>query len=234
MNFRDKITNWTDKTKNGKNMFPLDKNFKLHLIKPCSMIAIIGPTGSGKSTAVIEFLNRKNKSFYKIIIFSGATTDEPLLNTLKEACPDVELISDVEHLPELKDFDDDEKSKEKLIVFDDIINLPKKKLETIQKWFNSARKFGFTCIVLAQKYSGNGGLPIQIRGNAQYYFIFKLRDTGSITQIIRNHNIDGKDKDLIMKAYHLSTKGKGNFFLMDLQEDSPYPYRHNFTDIIEI
>jgi hypothetical protein len=157
-----------------------------------------------------------------------------LLDDLKKGCPDVELISDVEHLPELKDFDDEEKSKEKLIVFDDIINLGKKKLETIQKWFDSARKFGFTCMVLAQKYSGVGGLPLQIRGNAQYYFIFKLRDTRSITQIIRNHNIDGKDKDRIMQAYHLSTEGKGNFFLMDIRADSPYPYRHNFTDIIEI
>jgi ADP-heptose:LPS heptosyltransferase len=64
------------------------------------MIAIIRPTGSGKSTAVIEFLHRKNRSFYKIIIFSGATTDEPLLDALKKGCPDVELISDVEHLPE--------------------------------------------------------------------------------------------------------------------------------------
>ncbi len=63
MNCRDKITNWTDKTQKGKGMFPLDKNFKSHLIKPCSMIAIIGPTGSGKSTAVIEFLHRKKQVF---------------------------------------------------------------------------------------------------------------------------------------------------------------------------
>jgi hypothetical protein len=38
MNFRDSITDWTKKkkTEKGKGMFPLDKNFKSHLIKPCS------------------------------------------------------------------------------------------------------------------------------------------------------------------------------------------------------
>ena len=48
------------------------------------MISIISPTGSGKSTALLEFiLNRKTNSFYRIIIFSGSTTDEPLNNLLK-------------------------------------------------------------------------------------------------------------------------------------------------------
>ena len=34
-----------------------------------------------------------------------------------------------------------DKNEEKLIIFDDIINLSKKELLKIQKWFNSARKY---------------------------------------------------------------------------------------------
>ena len=85
-NFKDKINDWY-KVANGSGMnnkIKEDKNFKNHLIKPCQMISIIGPTGSGKSTALLEFiLNRKTNSFYRIIIFSGSTTDEPLYNLLK-------------------------------------------------------------------------------------------------------------------------------------------------------
>ena len=55
-----------------------EKNFKNHLVKPCSMIGVIGATGSGKTTAVIEMLSRKPDSFYEIIIFSGSSTQEPL------------------------------------------------------------------------------------------------------------------------------------------------------------
>jgi hypothetical protein len=41
------------------------------------------------------------------------------------------LIDEPDQLPEIKE-DEQEKSKEKLIVFDDIINLPKKRLEKIK------------------------------------------------------------------------------------------------------
>ncbi len=55
-----------------------DKNYNKHMIKPCKMIASIGPTGSGKSNALLEFLSRKNGSFCEVILFSGSTTDEDL------------------------------------------------------------------------------------------------------------------------------------------------------------
>ena len=81
-----------------------DKNFKNHFIKPCQTISIIGPTGSGKSTALLDFiLNRKTNSFNRIIIFSGSTTDEPLYNLFKKISSDIELIQDADKLPELSE-----------------------------------------------------------------------------------------------------------------------------------
>ena len=43
----------------------------------------------------------------------------------------------------------------------------------IQKWYNSARKYGYTCIALVQNYAD---LPIQMRRNTNYYMIFRLND----------------------------------------------------------
>jgi hypothetical protein len=57
----------------------------------------------------------------------------------------VELINDIEEVPLLSDFDDKNKDKPKLIVFDDFINLPKSQMKPINDFLISGRKFGFTC-----------------------------------------------------------------------------------------
>ncbi len=96
------------------------------------MISIIGQQNwQALSICCLE----KKDEFFRFIIFSGSTCDEPLIKALKRGCPDVELIDEPDQLPEIKE-DEQEKSKEKLIVFDDIINLPKKRLEKIKWWFN--------------------------------------------------------------------------------------------------
>jgi Poxvirus A32 protein len=229
--FKDQLTDFYKiAEKSGDaNKIKLDKNFKNHLIKPCSMITVIGPTGSGKTTSIIEFLKRKQE-FYRIIIFSGSSTDEPLYNFLKKAIPDIELIDDPDKLPDLNEMNEEDKKQEKLIIFDDMINLPKKYLIKIQKWFNSARKWGFTCIALVQNYPDT---PIQMRRNSQYFWIFRLNDNNTINQILKNHNT-GDDKEAVKEAYFESTSQPKNFFMIDLTPNSPAKYRHNFTDVIEL
>jgi hypothetical protein len=59
----------------------------------------------------------------------------------------VELIDNIEDVPLLSDFDDKNKDKPKLIVFDDFINLPKKsQMKPINDFLISGRKFGFTVL----------------------------------------------------------------------------------------
>ena len=181
--------------------------------------------------ALLEFIHRKNDAFHRIIIFSGATTDEPLLNLLEKHIDGIELIDNADELPELTDMNDEDKKLEKLIVFDDIINLPKKQLVKIQKWFNSSRKFGFTNIAMCQNYTD---APIQMRRNTMYFVLFRLNDMNTIHQILKNHNNNGDDKDDVKQAYFESTSKPKNFFTLDLTPNSQYRYRHNFTDIISL
>jgi len=233
MSFKDNIKDWYKITnKSGEGITrKLDKNFNKHLIKPCQMISIIGQTGSGKTQAILEFLSRKNEAFHRIIYFSGSTVDEPLLKLLEKHIDGIEMIDDVEELPDLTDMNEEEKKTEKLIIFDDIINLPKKQLTKIQKWFNSARKYGYTCIATAQNYSD---LPIQMRRNTMIFMIFRLNDMNTINQILKNHNNNGDDKDLVKQAYFLATSKPHNFFLLDTTSDDEKRYRHNFTDLIKL
>lgn len=231
--FKDKMTDWyavSNKETKGTGIKP-DKNFPKHMIKPCSMISIVGSTGAGKSTALVEFLSRKDNSFCEIIIFSGSTGDEPLLNLLKTHIEGIQIIDDVDDLPELTKYNDEEKGVERLMVFDDFINLPKKQLVKIQKWFNSARKYGFTCICMAQNYTD---IPIQMRRNTMYWILFRLNDINTINNILKNHNNNGDDKNAVKSAYFVSTRDSKNFFVLDLTANSPARYRHNFTDVIQL
>jgi hypothetical protein len=75
--------------------------------------------------------------------------------------------------------------------------------------------------------------PIQMRRNTMYWIIFKLHDTNTIKQILRNHN-QGYDKEAIMNAYYSSTSQPKNFFTIDLTANSVAPFRHNFTDVLHI
>lgn len=232
LGFKDEMKDWYKIAGKGQKDTSIkpDKNFKNHLIKPCSMISMVGSTGAGKTTALLEFLSRKNDAFYRIIIFSGSTTDEPLIKFLEKHIDGIELIDNADELPELTDMNDEEKKTEKLIVFDDMINLkPKEKLK-IQKWFNSSRKYGFSCVSMVQNYTDE---PIQMRRNTMYWIIFKLHDSNTIKQILRNHN-QGYDKESVIQAYHNATREPKNFFTIDLTANSPAPFRHNFTDVIRI
>ena len=70
--FKDNIKNWYEiANKSGEGITrKIDKNFNKHLIKPCQMISIIGPTGSGKTQIILELQINANKpnSFFFILI----------------------------------------------------------------------------------------------------------------------------------------------------------------------
>ena len=229
--FKDSIKDWYAVAgKEGvATKWKPDKNFNKHLIKPCQMISIIGPTGAGKSQCIVDFLSRKNDAFYRIILFSGSTTDESLYRLLQKHINGIKLIDKAEDLPELVDNDDD-KALEKLIIFDDIINLSKKEMLKIQKYFNSARKYGFTCICTAQNVTN---LPLQIRRNTHIFILFRLNDVNSINHILRTYD-NGDDKEAVRHAYFKSTEQKFNFFLIDTTANDDTRYRHCFTDLIRI
>lgn len=223
---KDTIKDWTKilQDKEGTKAIPIDKNYKKHLIKPCKMIIILGKTGAGKSTALLEFLSRKQE-FVEIIIFTGSTTDEPLYKNLEEHIEGIQLIDDPDQLPELKDYDEEDKSVERLMVFDDMINSSKKDKLKMQKWFNSSRKYGFTCVVLAQNFSD---VPIQMRRNTSYFMLFRLNDANSISTILRT-TADGVPLQTLKDIYYSVTSKPNTFLTIDLTESNPVlRFRENF------
>ena len=92
----------------------VDPDFKDHHILPGSLIAVIGGSGSGKSTAIMEFMNRKKRAFWRVIFFSASGFNEPIYKYIRSKMPDVEYYDTVDELPRL--IDDPDASHEKLIV----------------------------------------------------------------------------------------------------------------------
>jgi len=223
----DKLVNFYKVANNGKEKkIKFDKDYKKHYIQPNSMIMSIGGTGSGKSNSLVNLLDRK-RNWTQIHIYSGSTTDEPLLKFLDDKIDGVEFYDKIEDVPDLKEFDDDDKESEKLIVFDDFVDLNKKEMKKINEYVKSGRKFGFTVFLCVQNYTQ---APKAISRNCHYFIVFRLNDNVSINNIIRNHNVDNIDKEFFKDAYVHATSEPLNFFMVDLKGDGITRLRHNFLN----
>lgn len=223
----DKIINFYNYVPRRFNI-QYTENYKNHYIKPCSRIGLIGASGAGKTNALLNFLDRTSGDFYKIIICCFSTTNEPLYKMIKDKNEDIIFIDDPEDIPDLSEFDDRNKEKQKLIVFDDFIHLNRKAMEKINKYFISSRKYGFTTFALSQDFTS---LPKIISRNINYYILFKINDNISLSHILRTHNISNIDKEEITKLYRSITSIPFHFLLIDL-ENTEHPFRHNFLDFI--
>jgi hypothetical protein len=215
------------KSKDGGKM----KGFKNHFIEPNSRILMIGSSGSGKTNALLNFIERSSGEFTKIIICSFSTTDEPLYNLLKSKIPDVELINDIDEVPHVQEFDDKNKNKSKLIVFDDFINLNKKQMGILADYAISSRKFGFTCVFMSQSYTS---VPKIISRNCNYIMIFKINDKVSIKRILQNHGLTEffKPEELEHYYYNCISQPLG-FLTIDLKtNDEKKRIRCGFNDFI--
>ena len=238
-NYNIKMNNKKDKIHNYYETLPkefqkknkVDKNFNKHHILPNSMIMCIGGTGCGKTNALMDFLSRKQNAFYDIILFAGSTVDEPLYNLMQSKIPDMQVYNDIADLPELSSFDNEDKANEKLIIFDDFINLTKKQMVKINEYLTSGRKFGFTCWLMAQSYTA---VPKIITRNIHYFIIFKLNDNCTINCILRNHNIHNIPKETFKNIYVDATSEPKNFMMVDMKGDKLVHLRNNFLNFIKL
>ena len=208
----------------------LPKTWKKHHIFNNSMILCLGGTGTGKTNALINYISRSSTEFSDVIVCSFSTVDEPLYNLLEEN--GVTLYNNIDEVPDLEEYDSDDKKKPKLIVFDDFINVENKKLKKIYNYLISGRKFGFTCWLMAQNYSS---VPKVIVRNIQYIIMFKLNDNISLNNIIRNHNISDVDPSIIKSACNLCTQEPPNFFMIDLKTiNKKERFRKNFLEFLDL
>lgn len=220
------LTNFYNLIPKEKQQLP--KGYKQHYIDKNSRILMIGASGCGKSNSLLNFIERSSGEFHQIIICSFSTTDEPLYNYLQSKIPDVELINDINDVPPVQDFDDSNKNKSKLIVFDDFIGLSTKQMKVLTDYAISSRKFGFTTVFISQNYTS---VPKVISRNCNYIFVFKINDKVSIKRIISNHGLSSLyTPEHIERLYHYCISQPLQFLLIDLKtNDESKRFRCGFT-----
>lgn len=233
--FKDELTDWYKVTKapplkNNKN----DPYWADTFLEPNSHILSIGPTGVGKTQGLCEYIKRRGGDFRRIIIFLGCTDDEHLYNNLRKKNPQIEFYTDIDEVPSIQEIQTDEDFDNEgpnLIVFDDFINLPSKKMTKLCDWIIAGRKLSFTVYLLSQDYTD---VPKKVRRNISYLFINKQRDKGNLNYVLRQHNF-GLPKDVIFNWYSLATRKNPDFFLIDLKTTDPrLQFRHNYRDLFNI
>ena len=230
------MTNKGTDITNFYSLLPKDKQkppagFKNHLIECNSRLLFIGQSGSGKTNTLLNYIERSSGEYQQIFICSFSTTDEVLYQYLKDKIPEVELINDINEVPPVQSFNDDDKKIRKLIVFDDFICLSKKDLKILQDYAISSRKYGFTVVYMAQEYTS---VPKVISRNCNYIFCFKINDKVSIKRMISNHGLSDQYKpEQIEKIYHYCISKPLGFLLIDLKtNDESKRLRCGFTDIL--
>jgi hypothetical protein len=204
------VKNWYAETKPSK--FKKGKDFKNHEIEPCSMVGLIGQSGSGKSTALIDFIYRAPK-YTEILIFSGSgsASTEPLYVLLREKIPEVQTFDTVEQIPDLESFTD--KDVERLIVFDDFLQITPKQMKKLAQYSTASRKAGFTCVFISQNYTN---VPKVISRNLHYLWLFKIQDSVSVDTIFKNH-VNGITKQQFRDLHRVITSEPRSFLNLDLR-----------------
>ena len=162
-----------------------------------------------------DFISRTPEKFYEIHLFSGSgsATSEPLYVMLKQKIPEVQTYDTVEEIPALESFED--RSSEKLIIFDDFLQLTPKQMKKLAQYATASRKSGFTCIFMSQNYTS---IPKVISRNFHYLWLFKIQDTVSVDTIFKNH-VNGITKQQFRDLHRVITSEPRSFLLLDMRKN---------------
>ena len=133
---------------------------------------------------------------------------------LKEKIPEVQTFDTVESIPDLESFTD--KDVERLIVFDDFLQITPKQMKKLSQFATAGRKSGFSCIFMSQNYTS---VPKVISRNLHYLWLFKIPDARSVETIYRNH-VSGITKDEFKKLHQVITSEVRNFLNLDLRNNT--------------
>jgi dephospho-CoA kinase len=183
-----------------------DQCYKMTGIKYNSKTIIIGSTGSGKSSFVLNYLSRCPYRYGHITIVNSGMV-EPLYEFLeKQIGEDPITFFKYNELPPLNEFGN--KGETQLLVCDDLI--ANKKQEKLEDYAIRCRKHGkgVSMMYLSQKYYS---IPIIIRAQAQYIIIIKVSDQQDLKRILKQSDIEQ-----LIKMYEIVTAEQFGVLKIDL------------------
>jgi DNA polymerase III delta prime subunit len=205
-------------------------NFNIHHIKVPFRMLIIGASGTGKTSTLLNLIKVMSNTFTRICIITKDKA-EPLYQYLYDATGGKHGNVTIENfdekgLPDLKEFHSDQNS---LIVMDDLVNQSAKEQKPICDYFIRARKKGVSLVYISQSFYA---IPKMIRNNVSYIILKQVSSQRNLQMIVKDFSI-GISKDKAMELYKDATQDFTSFLLLDL--DNPkQPFRKGFDQFYEL
>ena len=187
---------------------------------PFRMI-IAGASGAGKTNSVIDLLINCN-NFEKVYIYAKQL-DQPLYRYLIDLLTKIETklkkkiitySEDINDIPAPKDFD---KTKQNLIIIDDMIMENSKSLKKVEELYVKVRHNNASVAFLAQSYYA---IPKMIRMNSGYVLIRGIDNKRDFKLIASNFSLD-KTPDELYQLYKKATHDPMQVFMVDLITTDP-------------
>ena len=215
-NYYDKI--YKSKDKEVKDLIKKPKNpgfNKTHMMETLPVrVVCCGPSGSGKSVCLLNFLAAFSGTFSRIILCCQ-DRDEVLYNYLTLKMTEVEFFEGIDEIPDINEIDKDDQT---LIILDDFASESRKKHAMIEQYFLRGRKKNISSIYLSQNFFNLSKL---IRGNLTHCIFKTLSNVPDLKLCVRQYSLQS-DLNGILNMYNYCNQEFENFFLMSLADGKYY------------
>jgi len=205
-------------------------HFKIHGIKVPFRMLIIGASGTGKTSTLLNLIKVMSNTFNRICIITK-DKQEPLYQYLFDATGGKKGNVTIENfdekgLPDLKEFNSETNS---LIVMDDLVNQSEKEQKPISDYFIRARKKGVSLVYISQSFYA---IPKMIRNNVNYIILKQVSSQRNLQMILKDFSL-GISKEQAIELYKDATSEFTSFLLLDL--DNPKKaFRKGWGHIYEL
>ena len=202
-------------------------NFENNQIHPNKHICVVGPTGSGKTSFLVNYIQQMFNVFGHVYIYTKMP-DEPIYEMLKARLKDQITIENIRKVKSAQELNTERPVDEKLVVFDDFITESKKLIYPIlEQYAIVSRKLKCTCLYLSQSYHA---IPKVIRLQSRYLVLLSLANKKDLSLIVSNINVD-LEANIIKQIITNATEEDLNVCIVDLETKAQDKiFRRNFKD----
>lgn len=202
-------------------------NFHLHNLKLPFRMAIVAPSGSGKTNFLINLIHifSQGRGTFPDITIVTRNKDEPLYNYLASLSDQIQIKEGMESLPQLDKYD---KDFNHLVVLDDLVLA--KDQSRIENYFIRARKLNVSVIYISQSYFR---IPKIIRQNLSYLVLLKLSGERELKLILSEGGL-GLDRDQLLNLYEYATAEKFSALVIDYEAPIEKRYRKNWLEYLAV
>lgn len=202
-------------------------NFHLHNLKLPFRMAIVAPSGSGKTNFLLNLIHifSQGRGTFPDITIVTRNKDEPLYNFLASKSDQIQIKEGMENLPQLDKYD---KDFNHLVVLDDLVLA--KDQSRIENYYIRARKLNVSVIYISQSYFR---IPKIIRQNLSYLVLLKLSGERELKLILSEGGL-GLDREQLLNLYNYATEEKFSALVIDYEAPIERRYRKNWLEFLAV